>query len=96
MRLTTFTYEKADGKISDRKVVFLDSDTELKAAVDLSELDNEEAWSFVADLEVLKEEQLKQLYKLMEEHDLKYRYRQFKPSKMTNINTINIEDIQWV
>lgn len=90
MKLLTFKYTKADGSESDRNLVVSVEPTSFFAGTDISELTMEDQALYIAALNAAKEEYMGAIEALNVEFDVKFRYRQFDPSRMTNVVVENI------
>lgn len=85
MKLMQFTYTKANGDQSQRAVIVTQEPTQLVAGIDVSELPETEFEQFTREMRELKNRQHEEMMQLVNNHDLKHNYRQFTPSKMTNV-----------
>ena len=86
MKFMQFIYTKSPGDQSERAVVVTQEPTQLVAGIDVSELPETEFEAFTREMRELKNRQHEEMAELIAKHDLKYNYRQFTPSKMTNVN----------
>jgi hypothetical protein len=82
-----FMYTKANGDTSERAVLVTQEPTHLIGGIDVSELPETEFEAFTREMRELKNRQHEELLLLTAKHDLKHNYRQFTPSKMTNVST---------
>jgi len=80
----TFKYNK-DGDITNRVFFALTSPSDKYFGVDITELDIEDQGSFIVDLEDIVNEQREKISKLMEQYDIKHRYRSFFQKQMTEV-----------
>jgi predicted transcriptional regulator YdeE len=87
MKLMQFMYTKTNGDKSDRAIVVTQEPTHLIAGFDVSELPEIEFEVFTREMRELKNRQHEEMLELVAKHDLKHNYRQFTPSKMTNVTT---------
>lgn len=85
MKTITFDYRKADGSTSERTLLVLTSPGDKYSGIDVSELDPEKGAEFVAEYEKLHEDFLEKALELQKKYDLKFKYRQFFESGMTNV-----------
>jgi hypothetical protein len=81
-----FMYTKSPGDQSERAVLVTQEPTQLLAGIDVSELPETEFEAFTREMRELKNRQHEEMMLLVAKHDLKHNYRQFTPSKMTNIS----------
>jgi hypothetical protein len=87
MKFMQFMYTKSSGDQSDRAIIVTQEPTQLIAGIDVSELPETEFEAFTREMRELKNRQHEELMLLVAKHDLKHNYRQFTPSKMTNVTT---------
>lgn len=87
MKIFTFKYTKADGKVSNRVLLPLRQPVENYSGIDLSELDDEAIGIFVSTYNKLYDEFQAKVAELTDEYDLKHSYRQFDPAKMSEVVT---------
>ena len=85
MKIKEFTYTKPNGNVSQRTLVELVTPTEHIEGIDVSELPEVEFEAFTREMRELKNRQHEETMQLVAKHDLKHNYRQFTPSKMTNV-----------
>lgn len=85
MKILSFKYEKANGSVSNRVVLEMQDVTKHVQAIDLTELEVEDQASFAAEVSKLMDVFKAGLAKLEDEYDVKNRYRQFDPAKMSDI-----------
>ena len=86
MKFMQFMYTKSPGDQSERAVLVTQEPTQLLAGIDVSELPETEFEAFTREMRELKNRQHEEMMLLVAKHDLKHNYRQFTPSKMTNIS----------
>ena len=86
MKFMQFMYTKSPGDQSERAVLVTQEPTQLVAGIDVSELPETEFEAFTREMRELKNRQHEEMMLLVAKHDLKHNYRQFTPSKMTNIS----------
>lgn len=84
MKLITFTYTKADGKVSEREVIEISRPSTLLSGLDVTEMHPADFAEFANDYKELLDEQNRQRMELMQVYELKHAFRQFKPECMTN------------
>jgi hypothetical protein len=87
MKFMQFMYTKSPGDQSERAVLVTQEPTQLLAGIDVSELPETEFEAFTREMRELKNRQHEEMMLLVAKHDLKHNYRQFTPSKMTNVVT---------
>ena len=85
MKLMQFMYTKSNGDISERALLVTQEPTQLIAGIDVTELPEVEFEQFTREMRELKNRQHEETMQLVAKHDLKHNYRQFTPSKMTNV-----------
>ena len=85
MKILSFNYTKADGKVSQRTVLISAEPTSLYAGTDISSLDEEDQALYIAEAQRIKDAYLEMLKNLNNTYDLNFNYRQFKPENMANI-----------
>lgn len=85
MFITTFTYTKADGSVSQRTIVPFVTPGQFYAGMDIGELSEEAQALYLADLIDARSEYEDKLKQLAFKHDLHGRYRQFSADKVTNL-----------
>ena len=87
MKFIEFKYTKDNGDISSRALVVTQEPTDLFSGIDVTELPELEFEQFTREMRELKNRQHEEMLELVAKHDLKHNYRQFTPSKMTNVTT---------
>jgi len=80
-----FMYTKSNGDTSERALVVTQEPSQLVSGIDVSELPEVEFEQFTREMRKLKNRQHEEMMLLVAKHDLKHNYRQFTPSKMTNV-----------
>lgn len=85
MNILTFTYTKAPDSVSERVLVVSAEPNKMYKGTDISELSHEEQAQYLIELNKVYEDYLINIRTLEEDFDLRHRYRQFDPAKMTNI-----------
>jgi hypothetical protein len=85
MKTLTFDYTKKDGSKSERTLLVTKEPSDKYAGIDLSELEVDNALQFTLAYETLHEEFLEKARELQAKYDLKYAYRQFFESGMSNV-----------
>lgn len=89
MKTITFKYTKKDGSESERTLLAMISPGGDKyAGIDLSELEPANAAQFVRLADELHKEYLSKLNSLQIDYDLKFAYKQFLVSGMSDITEI--------
>lgn len=89
MKTIFFNYTKKDDSVSVRTLLVMVSPGGDKyAGIDLTSMDPTEAMKFSAKAEKLHEDYINNLQELQALYDLKYNYRQFLVSGMSNIEEI--------
>jgi hypothetical protein len=88
MKTITFTYTKADGKSSARTLVVSNEPTKFVSGTDISELEAVDKAMYVEEVKKAKEIYLEMLKQINGEFDVKHNYRQFDPSRMTDVVTV--------
>lgn len=87
MNIITFKYTKVDGKVSHRVISPVVAPSTMWEGTDLSELEAVDQVMYAQALGKLNDEHKAKILALQEEFDLKYKYRRFDPTKMSNIVT---------
>jgi hypothetical protein len=82
MKIISFDYTKADGKVSKRTVVVTAEPTHLYAGTDISSLNDEDQALYINEYIKIKDIYLEMLKNLNSTYDLNFNYRQFKPENM--------------
>lgn len=85
MKIMEFTYQKANGSITDRSVMVMSQPQEYIEGIDMSELDVEAQVEFVEEFNKLQDEFRQKQLLLMQKHDLLNRFRKFIPDNMSNV-----------
>ena len=85
MNIITFQYTKDDKSTSNRVLAVMVKPNTMYEGLDLSELSEEEQGAASAACTQAYSDYLFALGAVEEQFDLKYRYRRFNPTKMTNI-----------
>ena len=85
MNFMTFTYTKADGKISTRAFLPLVVPNTMYEGIDISELDDDQQGDFVAQMEAIRSKYLAEMAVVQAAFDVKNMYRRFDSTKMTNV-----------
>lgn len=84
-KVISFDYEKANGVKSHRVLVVSAEPSRFFAGTDISELESVDQVLYAQALQALKDNYLEDIAALNDEFDLKHNYRQFDPSRMTNV-----------
>ena len=90
MKILSFNYKRADGKVSERTIVVSAEPTDLFAGTDISSLNAEDQVSYINELQLAKDIYLEKLKQINNEYDLNFNFRQFKPESMTSIKEEDI------
>ena len=90
MNIITFDYTKKDESISKRVLAVMVKPNKMYEGLDLSELSEEEQGAAGEAVTKAYNEYLSALSLVEEQFDLKYRYRRFDTTKMTNIEVDTI------
>jgi hypothetical protein len=90
MFIRSFTYTKADGSSSNRVLVPMVMPGKFMSGIDITELDTEQQAMYLAELMKAKDRHAMELAELEAKYDLRNRYRQFDPSRMTDVVTEEI------
>ena len=85
MNIITFDYTKKDESVSKRVLAVMVKPNKMYEGLDLSELSEEEQGAAGEAVTKAYNEYLSALGLVEEQFDLKYRYRRFDTTKMTNI-----------
>lgn len=85
MNIITFDYTKKDESVSKRVLAVMVKPNKMYEGLDLSELSEEEQGAAGEAVTKAYNEYLSALSLVEEQFDLKYRYRRFDTTKMTNI-----------
>ena len=86
MNIITFTYTKADGKVSQRVLVPLITPNKMYEGIDISELGEVvDQVQFTLDMEAARNRYLEEIAKIEAWYGVKNQYRRFDPAKMTDI-----------
>ena len=90
MKTITFDYTKADGKTSKRVLVVTKDPSIFVHGQDITELSMEDQALYIQALNTAHEEYVQRIEAINEEFDMRFKYRQFDPSRMENIIQENI------
>jgi hypothetical protein len=82
--MISFQYTK-DDKVTDRVFITLEKPTDKYFGIDISELDPVQQGVFAAKFHKIVEEKEDAIHQLMYDFDLRFKFRYFIPSKMSNI-----------
>jgi hypothetical protein len=88
MKIITFKYTKADGKISQRTIVVSNEPSKFVSGTDISELEDVDQVQYVEEVKKAKEIYLDMLKQINDEFDVIHNYRQFKPECMSDIKVV--------
>ena len=86
----SFKYTDAKGKVTDRVLMAHLIPTNMYSGTDITELDEEQRGLFIAEVDAAKTRFAEEMQAIIDKHDLKYKYRQFKSEKMTDITKESI------
>ena len=90
MKLATFSYTDTKGKNSSRRLLITGTPSDKMSGIDVTKYNDEAIAEFSAQYDLLHEAFTEQVRKLEETFDMKYNFRQFFESKMTDLE---VEDI---
>lgn len=90
MLIYTFDYTKENNKTSRRVLVPFAVPHKHYAGVDVSELSVEDQALYITEVERAKTEYADRLAQLEQKYDLRHRYRQFVPERMSNVKSEDI------
>lgn len=90
MELAEFTYHKDTGQVSERAVVVVNKPSQNLAGYDVTELDADATALFLDQYREIRNNFHQQLDSLLAAFDLKYSYKQFKPTNITNQHITHI------
>ena len=85
MKFATFNYTKANGSSSTGDILLEGSPSDNYSGTDLSELDPSDAVAYAQARNQLQKEYFAKIAELNNAFDLNYKFRQFKPTGMTNL-----------
>jgi hypothetical protein len=85
MKLITFNYTKAPGKVSARVLLTLTVPNTMYEGIDISELDQEEQALFSYEMDKAREAYIDAMAVIQDKFDVKTNYRRFDPSKMSEV-----------
>jgi predicted transcriptional regulator YdeE len=85
MKFIEFKYTKDNGDVSSRALVVTQEPTDLFSGIDVTELPELEFEQFTREMRELKNRQYEETMQLIAKHDLNHNYRQFMPTKMTEV-----------
>ena len=85
VKFLSFNYIKEDGKETHREYVCISEPSDKLFGIDVSELGIEEQGIFYAKMQQLYDKLHADTLALMEEFDIKHKFRYFKPELMSNI-----------
>jgi predicted aminopeptidase len=84
MQIKSFTYTKSNGSTSERTVLVISKPSQLLAALDISELDDEQQAMAAVEFGRLRDEYLAKLEVFKRQFDLTQSYRNFTAANITN------------
>ena len=85
MTILSFTYTKADGKISSRVAIPLVIPSDNYFTIDVSDLDIEDQALVASEIEQADLDKQARINEIMEKYDIRTNFRSFIPSRMTDI-----------
>lgn len=85
MNIITFDYTKADGSTSQRVLVPSAEPNKMFKGTDISSLSAEDQVAYIDAITAAKDIYLNAIKSLNDIYDLNHNFRQFDPTKMTNI-----------
>lgn len=85
MKIVTFTYKDAKGKITNRVLLPTVRPADFYTGTDLTELSDDEAVNYVRRRELLQDEYQLKIDELNKELDVSYKYRKFLESNISNL-----------
>ncbi len=85
MTITTFTYTKADGKISNRVLAGVSKPNKFVSGTDVTELPQEQQVLYAMAIQEAKTAYLEAIKVINDKFDVNHNFRQFKPECMTNV-----------
>ena len=88
MKSITFTYTKADNSVSHRTLVVSNEPSKFVSGTDISELSTEDRVLYIAEVEEARGIFLEMLKDINDKFDTNHNYRQFDPSRVTNIEEL--------
>lgn len=91
MKLIDFSYTDLKGKQSTRKVLVVQEPSDKISGIDVSEASDQTVVEFALAYEAARQAFLAEVSALEKAYDLRYRFRQFFPSKMENAVTEVVE-----
>lgn len=83
--MLSFSYTKDDGKTTQRNIIPISSPTDKYFGIDLSELSEEDQGIFEARYQEIMDTKDSAIHQLMFDMDVRFKFRNFIPAKMTNI-----------
>lgn len=90
MHIKSFKYTKADRTVSNRTVLVLKDPGKFVEGYDIGELEPHEQAMFANEINTLHDEYIAKLNAICADYDMNYRYRQFKPESMSDIEIENL------
>lgn len=87
MKVKSFIYTKADGSKSNRVVAAISEPSQNMFGIDITELDPVVQGQFAAELQMVLDKRKDDIEHLMGRYDIKYNYRTFKASGMSEVVT---------
>lgn len=85
MNILTFTYTKTDQSVSERVLVVSAEPNKMYKGTDISSLSQVDQAMYLDAVSSAKEVYLELIKHVNDKFDLNHNFRQFDPSKMTNI-----------
>jgi hypothetical protein len=90
MKLATFGYTDLKGKKSNRVILVSSMPSNKLSGIDVTELSDEEVGTFANKYDSLHDEFIAKVQELKASYDLKFNYRQFLESGITDLTTETI------
>lgn len=90
MKIAQFQYTDLKGKTSQKQVLVIQEPTDKLSGIDISELSTEAQAVFAAQYSELFDEFKEKVLALQKSHDLHFRYRNYIPEKMSNLETEDV------
>lgn len=85
MNILNFKYTKSDGKVSERVLLTHATPSKFYSGTDISSLDMEDQVAYAQAVQAAKDIYLETVKALNDKYDLNFNFRQFDPSKMTEL-----------
>lgn len=85
MNILNFKYTKSDGKVSDRVLLIHGHPQKMYTGTDISALSMEDQVAYAQAVQAAKDVYLATVKALNDTYDLNFNFRQFDPSKMSEV-----------